>query len=214
MSKLLATGKTDLLEGFVSMRTRRGFKAFLAWNKEENKVAFEFEPRPEGARKFPPRKTAAAKTAAAPPAKKVAAKKAPAKKVAAKKTAAKKAPAKKAVSKTAVVKVVAKKAPAAKPEVKATVKVAVKAAPIKPAKPVKVKIKLVRDSFTMPADDWALIDQLKARAIGFKRPVKKSELLRAGLQVLAGLPDSALLAALDKLLPLKPGRPKADKKAT
>jgi DNA topoisomerase III len=93
MTKLLATGKTDLLEGFVSMRTRRGFKAFLAWNKEENKVAFEFEPRPEGARKFPPRKTAAAKSAA--PAKKVAAKKvavkkAPAKKVAAKKVAAKK----------------------------------------------------------------------------------------------------------------------------
>ncbi len=86
MTKLLATGKTDLLEGFVSMRTRRGFKAFLAWNKEENKVAFEFEPRPEGARKFPPRKTAAAKSTAAPAVKKVAAKKAPAKKAAAKKT--------------------------------------------------------------------------------------------------------------------------------
>jgi DNA topoisomerase III len=104
MTKLLATGKTDLLEGFVSMRTRRGFKAFLAWNKEENKVAFEFEPRPEGARKFPPRKTAAAKTTA-PAVKKVAAKKAPAKKVAGKKVAAKKAPAKK----VAVKKVVAKK---------------------------------------------------------------------------------------------------------
>ena len=99
MAKLLATGKTDLLDKFVSMRTRRGFKAFLAWNKEEGKVAFEFEPRPEGARKFPPRKTAAAKTATAPAAKKVAAKKSPAKKVAAKKTAAKKAPAKKAVAK-------------------------------------------------------------------------------------------------------------------
>jgi DNA topoisomerase-3 len=95
MTKLLAAGKTDLLEGFVSMRTRRGFKAFLAWNKEENKVAFEFEPRPEGARKFPPRKTAAAKTAA----KKVAAKNAPAKKAVAKKTAAKKAPAKKVAAK-------------------------------------------------------------------------------------------------------------------
>jgi DNA topoisomerase-3 len=106
MAKLLATGKTDLLEGFVSMRTRRGFKAFLAWNKEENKVAFEFEPRPEGARKFPPRKTAAAKTAA--PAKKVAAKKAPAKKVAAKKVAVKKVAVKKvAAKKTAAKKTVA-----------------------------------------------------------------------------------------------------------
>ncbi len=102
MAKLLATGKTDLLDKFVSMRTRRGFKAFLAWNKEEGKVSFEFEPRPEGARKFPPRKTAAAKTVV--PAKKVVAKKVtvkktPAKKVAAKKTAAKKSPAKKVTAK-------------------------------------------------------------------------------------------------------------------
>jgi DNA topoisomerase-3 len=99
MTKLLAAGKTDLLDKFVSMRTRRGFKAFLAWSKEEGKVIFEFEPRPEGARKYPPRKTAAAKTASAkttaPAAKKVAAKKAPVKKVAAKKTAAKKTVAKK-----------------------------------------------------------------------------------------------------------------------
>jgi DNA topoisomerase-3 len=54
MTKLLATGKTDLLDKFVSMRTRRAFKAFLAWNPEENKVSFEFEPRVS---KYPPRKT-------------------------------------------------------------------------------------------------------------------------------------------------------------
>jgi len=84
MEKLLATGKTDLLDKFVSMRTRRAFKAFLTWNAEEGKVTFEFAPR-EGGSKFPPRKTfgkapAAGKTAAA---KKVAAKKAPAAKKAA-----------------------------------------------------------------------------------------------------------------------------------
>jgi DNA topoisomerase III len=55
MSKLLETGKTDLLDKFVSMRTRRAFKAFLAWDKEAGKVNFEFEPRES---KFPPRKTA------------------------------------------------------------------------------------------------------------------------------------------------------------
>jgi len=44
MVKLLSTGKTDLLDKFVSMRTRRPFKAFLAWNAEEGKVSFEFEP--------------------------------------------------------------------------------------------------------------------------------------------------------------------------
>ncbi len=91
MTKLLETGKTDLLDKFVSMRTRRSFKAFLAWDKEAGKVNFEFEARDS---KYPPRKTAPRKTAAAktPAAKKVAAKKAPAaKKVAAKKIAATKA---------------------------------------------------------------------------------------------------------------------------
>jgi hypothetical protein len=75
-------------------------------------------------------------------------------------------------------------------------------------KPPKLKTKLVRDSFTMPQDDFALIAALKERALGFKRPTKKSELLRAGLQSLAGLNDAALQAALDALAPLKPGRPR------
>ncbi|MDP2678463.1 MAG: DNA topoisomerase III [Rhodoferax sp.] len=55
MVKLLATGKTDLLDKFVSMRTRRAFKAMLAWDPTAGKVNFEFAPS-----KFPPRKTAAA----------------------------------------------------------------------------------------------------------------------------------------------------------
>lgn len=75
MSKLLETGKTDLLDKFVSMRTRRAFKAFLAWDKEAGKVNFEFEPR---ASKFPPRKTGPGASTKAAPAKKAAAKKAPA----------------------------------------------------------------------------------------------------------------------------------------
>ncbi len=54
MSKLLTTGKTDLLDKFVSMRTRRGFKAMLAWDAAAGKVNFEFAPS-----KFPPRKTVA-----------------------------------------------------------------------------------------------------------------------------------------------------------
>ncbi|MFT4195984.1 DNA topoisomerase III, partial [Ottowia sp.] len=88
MRKLLADGKTDVLDKFVSMRTRRPFKARLAWSAEEGKVIFEFEPR-EGGRKFPPRKiAAAAKSVAAGAggvgaAAKKAAKKAPAKKTAA-----------------------------------------------------------------------------------------------------------------------------------
>jgi DNA topoisomerase III len=103
MTKLLATGKTDLLDKFVSMRTRRAFKAMLAWDAEAGKVNFEFAPS-----KFPPRKPAAAKSGtirtpfgktvavkgatAAPAAKKVATKKVAAKKVPAVKLAKPKAP--------------------------------------------------------------------------------------------------------------------------
>jgi DNA topoisomerase-3 len=57
MHKLLASGKTDLLENFVSNKTRRRFKARLAYDPKEGKVGFEFEPRPA---------RAAAKTARQP----------------------------------------------------------------------------------------------------------------------------------------------------
>ncbi len=44
-SKLLEDGRTDLLPGFVSSRTRRKFKAFLV-RGADGKIGFEFEPRP------------------------------------------------------------------------------------------------------------------------------------------------------------------------
>ncbi len=72
----------------------------------------------------------------------------------------------------------------------------------------KLRQKLVRDSFTMPQADFDQIDALKARALAFLRPAKKSELLRAGLQALSALGDSELKAALESLSPLKVGRPK------
>jgi hypothetical protein len=101
----------------------------------------------------------------------------------------------------------ARQPPAAKPAAPAAKAVA--AAPVVSAsKPPKLKAKLVRDSFTMPQADFDLIAGLKERALGFKRPAKKSELLRAGLQVLAGLNDTALRTTLNGLAPLKPGRPK------
>ncbi|HEU4376161.1 MAG TPA: DNA topoisomerase III, partial [Telluria sp.] len=108
MAKLLNDGKTDLMPGFVSQRTRRPFKAFLVKGKD-GKISFEFEPRKEKA----PAKGKVAKVAVEgeeavdatvavkPAAKKAAAKKAPAKtavKAAAKKPAAKKAPAKRAAA--------------------------------------------------------------------------------------------------------------------
>jgi DNA topoisomerase III len=46
MTRLLNVGKTELLENFVSNKTRRKFKAYLAFDRKEGKVMFEFEPRP------------------------------------------------------------------------------------------------------------------------------------------------------------------------
>ena len=62
MIKLLETGKTDLLDKFVSMRTRRPFKAFLAWDKEAGKINFEFTPSkfPRKGPARPPRREPAA----------------------------------------------------------------------------------------------------------------------------------------------------------
>ncbi|MBT9487405.1 MAG: DNA topoisomerase III [Rubrivivax sp.] len=64
LAKLLSTGKTSLLDGFVSNKTRRKFKAFLQYDAKEGKVSFEFEPRPaKPAGKVAARKVAAKKTA-------------------------------------------------------------------------------------------------------------------------------------------------------
>lgn len=69
------------------------------------------------------------------------------------------------------------------------------------------KPKLVRDSFTIPKNEFAAIDQLKTRAIALGSSVKKSELLRAGLMVLQGLNDAAYKVALAAVPTLKTGRP-------
>jgi len=109
MAKLLNDGKTDLLPGFISQRTRRPFKAFLVKGKD-GKISFEFEERKGKA----PAKGKAAATedddqAEAAPAKEV--KKAAAKKPAAeKKTATKTAEKKPAAKKPAAKKAPAKKA--------------------------------------------------------------------------------------------------------
>jgi DNA topoisomerase-3 len=100
MHKLLETGKTDLLDKFVSMRTRRAFKAMLAWDAEAGKVNFEFAPS-----KFPPRKTAAK-----PAAKAVGATKKGAASARSTGATGTKAPAKKAAT-TAVAKTAKPKAP-------------------------------------------------------------------------------------------------------
>src|SRR5262245_57069421 len=104
----------------------------------------------------------------------------------------------KSTPKAAKPRPVVKRAPAAQ---------AAAAPPPPPSKPAK-RPRLVRDGFTMPEDDFALIAALKARALAQRRETKKSEVLRAGLHALAALDDKALVAALGRLQPLKTGRPK------
>ena len=108
VSKLLSEGKTDLLQGFVSSRTNRKFKAYLV-KQPTGKISFEFEPRPEK-----PGKKAAGKTAAKKATKTAAKAAKKATKTAAKKTAAKKAAktaAKKAATKASAAKKAAKAVP-------------------------------------------------------------------------------------------------------
>jgi DNA topoisomerase-3 len=100
MTKLLTSGATDLLDGFVSNKTRRKFKARLQWDAKEGKVVFAFEPRPE-------RRPAAKKAAPSTAAKQASANESSANAASATKSPPAKAPTTKA---TAVKRVVAKKA--------------------------------------------------------------------------------------------------------
>jgi hypothetical protein len=97
-----------------------------------------------------------------------------------------------------------KAAPAKKAVPAKTTKPAVAAAP-KAEKPRKPK--LVRDSFTIPKIEYKVLQDSKDRAAALGRPVKKSELLRAGLKALAGMSDTAFVSALAAVPALKTGRP-------
>jgi len=110
------------------------------------------------------------------------------------------------VAKPSSAKAPARKSAAAKSAVAKPVAATV--AEVKPP-----KIKLVRDSFTIPRTEYETLDALKARLVKLARPAKKSEVLRAGIAVLASLNDNALCAALDAVPAIKTGRPKKAKSA-
>lgn len=72
---------------------------------------------------------------------------------------------------------------------------------------------MVRDSFSIPKAEYIVLDELKLRSGKLSRPVKKTELLRAGIKVLAALSDAAFLAAVKSVPSLKTGRPAKAKTA-
>ena len=69
------------------------------------------------------------------------------------------------------------------------------------------KVKMERDSFTMPKDEYAQLTLLKARLMAMGQPAKKSELLRAGIKLLAAMSDNTLKTTLAKIPVIKTGRP-------
>jgi hypothetical protein len=131
-----------------------------------------------------------------------------AKKVAAPKAAAPKAvkkPAAVAKPKSAKPKLTSKSKPS-KPQAAKVVKAPVAAKEQKAKKP-----KLVRDSFTMPKDEYQIIEVLKKRTGMLGQQMKKSELLRAGIKALSLLDDALLKIAIGNVPAVKTGRPKKTK---
>lgn len=108
-----------------------------------------------------------------------------------------------------------------------------KAAPVKAATPVKAaqppvpgkakgkkvpaapavkdkKFKVVRDSFTIPKNEFTQLSDMKKRALSLGLEIKKSELIRAGLLLLGAATDTAFKKALTAVPTLKTGRPGKD----
>lgn len=110
----------------------------------------------------------------------------------------------------------ARKATTAKPRpAPAKAKPAVAAKPEKKDKKAKktggkieLKVKVVRDSFTMPQNDYAKIAELKQVCQKAGLQVKKSELLRAGLHALGKLSVVQLKQTIAQMEQIKTGRPK------
>jgi hypothetical protein len=69
----------------------------------------------------------------------------------------------------------------------------------KQAKPAK-KDKLVRDSFKLPGSEYARIGVLKKKCLANGLRVRKSDLLRAGLQMLENSTQEHLVAAIGSLV--------------
>lgn len=143
----------------------------------------------------PAKAKSAAKAAPEAPAGKTATPKAAVKKAAAaKKTAPKAAPA-------AAPKAAAKRAAGSRPKAGAAQAEAEREKMRKP--------KLVRDSFTMPEQEYAVLAQVKKACLKAGFEIKKSELLRIGVALINQIDTATLKSILAGLPQLKTGRPKS-----
>lgn len=67
---------------------------------------------------------------------------------------------------------------------------------------------VIRDTFSMPPDDYGLIDALRVRAARGGRNTQKGEVVRAALQLLATLDEAELVQRLNQLQKVPVGRQK------
>ncbi|HJU99988.1 MAG TPA: hypothetical protein VJ752_05525 [Burkholderiaceae bacterium] len=82
--------------------------------------------------------------------------------------------------------------------------------PVEPARDKQRKDKLVRDSFTMPEQEYVVLGQVKKACLKAGFEIKKSELLRIGVALISQIDLATLQNVLSALPQLKTGRPKKD----
>ena len=68
---------------------------------------------------------------------------------------------------------------------------------------------IIRETFSLPPSDSALIDQLRQRSAAQGVMLNRSEILRAGLAALSTLSDSKLVEIGNLVPKMKTGRPKS-----
>ncbi|WMW79756.1 hypothetical protein RF679_13985 [Undibacterium cyanobacteriorum] len=125
---------------------------------------------------------------------------------------AKKSPAKQGAKKSNALQVELKKSTMKRSATKADLKKHAAAKETGSTKTLKQKKeKLVRDSFTMPESEYAVLGEVKKECLSKGVEVKKSQLLRIGLALLKTLDVNQVQAQLENLPELKAGRPKLNK---
>jgi hypothetical protein len=81
----------------------------------------------------------------------------------------------------------------------------------KPGPKLKQPFKrVIRDSFTMPEEDYRLIAQIKSECMRLGIEVNKGEIVRAGIKLLASMKSENLRQAIRVVERVKTGRPKVD----
>ncbi|MGZ8946272.1 MAG: hypothetical protein ACXW1W_12705 [Methylococcaceae bacterium] len=73
------------------------------------------------------------------------------------------------------------------------------------------KVKVIRDSFSFPEQDYLKISELKKTCLAAGIHVKKGEILRAGLHLLTKLNLAELTQAVEQVEKVQTGRPTSSK---